>query len=204
MFLIGHHFFKGSSCNPHIIYEAGKCLSNAIIREWTTIICPHQLSSDGFENSQPYQLLCFLLQWVASSANEVHLIVVSFVTVQALFLKSLFLNSQVPAVGRLSILTSAAVLVKRAAGAQAESQATDSSATSPHARGVPSLVSPPFDNPGPASPIMTFFINELMTLLAPPTTSFQVIIHKLKILVSSKRPPDCRLVWRFCPHSWMK
>ncbi len=95
------------------------------------------------------------------------------------------------AVGRQSVLAAAATLVKRAAAAQAELQVSGHSATSPHSRGLPSLMSPPFADPGPASPLVTFFMNELVNLLAPVTTSYQVeYIYQTNI-------PS----WRRCPIS---
>ncbi len=63
--------FEGSSRDPQMIYEVGKCLCNAVVREWATVLCPQPLDAAAMPESKPYQLLCFLLQWVASVGAEV-------------------------------------------------------------------------------------------------------------------------------------
>ncbi len=64
-------FFEGSSRDPQMIYEVGKCLCNAVVREWATVLCHQPLDAAAMPESKPYQLLCFLLQWVASVGAEV-------------------------------------------------------------------------------------------------------------------------------------
>lgn len=70
-------YIIGTSRNSRLIYEVGKCLSNAVVREWDTHLCPNgmQLNNVNMAESMPYQLLCYLLQWVATYGNEVNIII---------------------------------------------------------------------------------------------------------------------------------
>ncbi|VDL93651.1 unnamed protein product [Schistocephalus solidus] len=64
-------FSLANTQNTRLVYEVGKCLSSAAVREWTTVLDPP--SSGPVQNvtdSQAGQLLCFLLQWVASANPE--------------------------------------------------------------------------------------------------------------------------------------
>ncbi|KAL5106931.1 Exportin-4 [Taenia crassiceps] len=132
-----------TSRNPQMLYEVGRCLSKAVVREWSTVLCPNsgQLSAGSMTESMPYQLLCYLLQWVASCGNEV----ASF--------------------ARQSILSSVASIVKRAAAAEAQCSLSKSPSHTRYA--VPTLISPSFENSGSPSPLVTFFLRELSSLLTP-------------------------------------
>ncbi|KAH9278204.1 Exportin-4 [Echinococcus granulosus] len=150
-------YILSTSRDSQMLYEVGKCLSNAVIREWSTVLCPNggQLSAGNMIESMPYRLLCYLLHWVASCGNEVE----SF--------------------ARQSILSSVASIVKRAAAAEAQCSLSQSP---PHMRhAVPSLISPSFGNPGPPSPLVTFFLQELSSLLSPipVSSSYQAEFPRL-------------------------
>ncbi|VDN26332.1 unnamed protein product [Dibothriocephalus latus] len=95
-------------------------------------------------------------------------------------------NPEIQTAGRQSILSAASALVKRAAAEQAQISAKawrsgftlprgDSSSRRFH---MTTLITPPAD-PGPAAPLMTFFVNELSGLLQPPVTSSQEVISRV-------------------------
>ncbi|VDD75762.1 unnamed protein product, partial [Mesocestoides corti] len=167
-------FVIGTSRNPQVLYEVGKCLSNAVIREWSTVLCPdNQLNSDSMVESMPYHLLCFLLRWVASSGHEVRANTALQVSSRGDFSIS---RPQVAAFARRSVLGAVTAIVKRAAAAQAESHVAGLSlGGSAHARGPPTLTWPPFSNPGPPNCLVTFFLDELSHLLAPVSASYQAL-----------------------------
>ncbi|KAL7056487.1 hypothetical protein AAHC03_020928 [Spirometra sp. Aus1] len=156
-------FILANTQNTRLVYEVGKCLSNAAVREWTSVLDPPSSGLvQSVTESQAGQLLCFLLQWVASASPEIQ------------------------TAGRQSILSAASALVKRAAAEQAQTSAkawrssfTSPSGDSPSRRfHRPTLITRPAD-PGPPAPLMTFFVNELSGLLEPPATSSQEAMSRV-------------------------
>ena len=66
--------------------------------------------------------------------------------------------------------------MKRAAAAEAQNNISAGVSSQSHDF-PPTLMSPPFENPGSASPLVTFFLHELGPLIAPipPSSTYQVV-----------------------------
>ncbi|KAA3673060.1 uncharacterized protein DEA37_0010013 [Paragonimus westermani] len=134
------------SSNDFLLYEAGRCLSHAVVREWTEVFLPS--INDG-DNSKATQLLAFLLNWASQRGQ------------------------QVSAASRQRVLGAAGALVKRAAAAHAEEVAaawrsnnTGMNTTQRRLARMRVLISPP-DDPGPPCPILLRLIEHIERLIQP-------------------------------------
>ncbi|CAH8865747.1 unnamed protein product [Trichobilharzia szidati] len=138
------------STNDCLLYEAGRCLSHAVVREWNSIFAS---SWENTENCKALQLLTIILEWSQNRGFECG-----------------------PA-ARQRILSAAGTLVKRASAANAEKIAaawrlSKSDVTFPQKFRLSSriLTTPP-DDPGPACWLMLKLIEYVEDLLQPLTQS---------------------------------
>ncbi|TPP67190.1 hypothetical protein FGIG_09931, partial [Fasciola gigantica] len=135
------------SSNEYLLYEAGRCLSHAVVREWDTVFAQ---SVNNTEESKAVQLLSFILNWTSRRGKEVS-----------------------PA-ARQRILGAVGALVKRAAAAHAEEVATAWRSTfAPNPSGDsgrlavlrPRILTHPPDDAGPPCPLMVHLIEHVEALI---------------------------------------
>ncbi|CAH8547591.1 unnamed protein product [Schistosoma turkestanicum] len=138
------------SNNDCLLYEAGRCLSHAVVREWNSVFAP---SSECIDNCKALQLLTFILEWAQRRGFECG-----------------------PA-ARQRILSAAGALVKRASAAHAEKVAAVWRSTAVdenvhHRPGIGSriLTTPP-DDPGPSCWLLIKLIEHIEELIQPLTQS---------------------------------
>ncbi|KAF6768317.1 hypothetical protein AHF37_05760 [Paragonimus kellicotti] len=140
------YLILNQSSNDYLLYEAGRCLSHAVVREWTEVFSSS--INDG-DNSKATQLLAFLLNWASQRGQ------------------------QVSAASRQRVLGAAGALVKRAAAAHAEEVAAawrsnniGMNTTQRRLARMRVLISPP-DDPGPPCPILLRLIEHIERLIQP-------------------------------------
>ncbi|CAH8612493.1 unnamed protein product [Schistosoma bovis] len=138
------------SNNDCLLYEAGRCLSHAVVREWNSVFASSFESVDG---CKALQLLTFILEWSQSRGFECG-----------------------PA-ARQRILSAAGALVKRASAAHAEKLAAawrstkvDENVIHTTSLGSRILTTPP-DDPGPACWLLIKLIEHIEELIQPLTQS---------------------------------
>ncbi|TNN20741.1 Exportin-4 [Schistosoma japonicum] len=138
------------SNNDCLLYEAGRCLSHAVVREWNSVFAS---SYENVNNCKALQLLTFILEWSQSRGFECG-----------------------PA-ARQRILSAAGALVKRAAAAHAENAAAawrsamvGESVLQRPGLGSRILTTPP-DDPGPPCWLLTKLIEHIEELIQPLTQS---------------------------------
>ncbi|CAH8615991.1 unnamed protein product [Heterobilharzia americana] len=136
------------SSNDCLLYEAGRCLSHAIVREWNSVFAS---SWESINNCKALQLLTFILEWSQNRGFECG-----------------------PA-ARQRILTAAGTLVKRASAAHAEKfaaawRSTKCDSNVLHKLGLGSriLITPP-DDPGPPCWLLIKLIEHIEELIQPLT-----------------------------------
>ncbi|KAF5399926.1 Exportin-4 [Paragonimus heterotremus] len=140
------YLILNQSSNDFLLYEAGRCLSHAVVREWTEVFSSSV--NDG-DNSKATQLLAFLLNWASQRGQ------------------------QVSTASRQRVLGAAGALVKRAAAAHAEEVAAawrsnniGMNTTQRRLARMRVLISPP-DDPGPPCPILLRLIEHIERLIQP-------------------------------------
>ncbi|KAK4468464.1 hypothetical protein MN116_007668 [Schistosoma mekongi] len=138
------------SNNDCLLYEAGRCLSHAVVREWDSVFAS---SYENVNDCKALQLLTFILEWSQSRGFECG-----------------------PA-ARQRILSAAGALVKRAAAAHAEkvaaawrSAVVGGNVLQRPGLGSRILTTPP-DDPGPPCWLLTKLIEHIEELIQPLTQS---------------------------------
>ncbi|VDP80998.1 unnamed protein product [Echinostoma caproni] len=130
-----------------MLYEAGRCLSHAVVREWNTVFAE---SVDNLDDSKAVQLLQFILDWANRRSKEVS------------------------SAARQRILGAVGALIKRAAAAHAEKVASAwrSSFTLSRSgdsgrlgQSGPRILTHPPDDPGPPCPILVRLIDHVEALI---------------------------------------
>uniref|UniRef100_A0A5K4FA61 Exportin-4 n=1 Tax=Schistosoma mansoni TaxID=6183 RepID=A0A5K4FA61_SCHMA len=138
------------SNNDCLLYEAGRCLSHAVVREWNSVFAS---SFESVDDCKALQLLTFILEWSQSRGFECG-----------------------PA-ARQRILSAAGALVKRASAAHAEKVAAAwrSTKIDGNVSHTPSLVfqilATPPDDPGPPCWLLIKLIEHIEELIQPLTQS---------------------------------
>ncbi|CAH8595227.1 unnamed protein product [Dicrocoelium dendriticum] len=143
-------FILNKTSNEYLIYEAGRCLSRAVVKEWNELFAP---SFDQGEACKAKQLLSFVLSWAELR------------------------GSQISAAPRQRVLGAAGALAKRAAAAFAEQVAAAwrSTSTDTPVSMTPSqrrwtrhrvLTNPP-DDPGPPCDLMLRLVEHIENLVRP-------------------------------------
>ncbi|CAL8072641.1 unnamed protein product [Calicophoron daubneyi] len=159
------------SSNDYLLYEAGRCLSCAVVTEWDSVFAP---STGLGDNAKAFQLLNFILHWAGERGE------------------------QVSSAARQRVLGAAGALVKRAAAAHAVqiASAWRSANADTVAETVNSisrrtyrhrvLTNPP-DDPGPPCPIMLRLVEHIESLIRPALD-----------IINSPDSLNQKIVWQRC------